>query len=140
MPKQILFVDLKVSYRNVPLYKDIKELKFEKTSGESWKEVWFDGLSPCTNFSFSMQAIHKMTNADGTEGDLTYSDIYTKIAETQCTLETKQHDENEEDLQDSTDYLDYQDTTTETLVHTPTPTPIQLVLNASMQQTVQVRL
>ena len=87
-----------------------------------------------------MQAIHKMTNADGTEGELTYSDIYTKIAETQCTLETKQHDENEEDLQDSTDYLDHQDTTTETQVHTPTPTPIQLVLNASMQQTVQVRL
>ena len=118
------------------MYSDIEQLKFTATVKEKWREVSFDDLTPCTSYSFSIEASYRLPSDDGTEGSTNHSDPNTIIAETLCPPPP---DEQEEYAgEDDYDMTEKEDTTTEIDIPTTTLPPIQPISNVTVEQTVQV--
>ena len=133
--KFLSFLGLQDSYKNVVLYNDLNELKFDKTLDEKWREVSFKDLSPCTTYVFKIEAIYKLPDNYGkaTKDILGPNSI---TAETVCSSTTTEYDEVtlSEDSSDNGQEV----VTTEEYISTSPAPPIQPISGVYTQQTVQV--
>ena len=123
--------------KDIIFYNDVKELKFGTSFTEKWREVVFDDLTPCTQYSFSIETVYKLPSNDGTEGDTKRSYPKSIVAETLCSSVDEENDihsgAREDDYGASND-----ETTPSDEIPTTTPPPIQPISDVVTEQTVQV--